>query len=130
VPWWYNSPHNFKKHFLISFFLLLLFSSKALKSYGVADMATMQVKSMDDQLYNALKIKAKADNRSLSQQVVMIIKEYLSNPGQKNQHQTNEFLKLAGSWKDDRSAEKIIQDIKNRRSKKRFDFMDNTDVFD
>jgi len=93
-------------------------------------MATMQGKSMDDQLYNALKIKAKADNRSLSQQVVMIIKEYLSKPGQKNQHQTNEFLKLAGSWKDDRSAEKIIQDIKNRRSKKRFNFMDNTDVFD
>ena len=93
-------------------------------------MATMQVKSMDDQLYNALKIKAKADNRSLSQQVVMIIKEYLSKPSQKIQHQTDEFLKLAGSWKDDRSAEEIIRDIKNRQSKQRFDFMDNTDVFD
>lgn len=43
-------------------------------------MATLQIKSMDDQLYNALKIRAKAENRSLSQQVVMIIKDYLSNP--------------------------------------------------
>jgi hypothetical protein len=93
-------------------------------------MATMQVKSMDDQLYNALKIKARADNRSLSQQVVIILKEYLSKPHKKLQHQTNEFLELAGSWKDDRSAEKIIQDITNRRSTKRFDFMDSIDVFD
>jgi plasmid stability protein len=43
-------------------------------------MATMQIKSMDDQLYNALKIKAKSDNRSLSQQVIMILKNYLSKP--------------------------------------------------
>ena len=93
-------------------------------------MATMQVKSMDDQLYNALKIRAKADNRSLSQQVIMIIKEYLSKPDKKLQHQTEELLNLAGSWKDDRSAEKIIQDITHRRSTKRFDFMDNLDVFD
>ena len=93
-------------------------------------MATMQVKSIDDQLYNALKIKAKADNRSLSQQVVMILKEYLSKPDPKLQHQTDEFLKLAGSWKGDESAEKIIQDITNRRSTKRFDFMDNINVFD
>ena len=93
-------------------------------------MATMQVKSMDDQLYKSLKIKAKANNRSLSQQVVMIIKEYLSKPDQKLQHQTHEFLKLAGSWRDDRSAETIIKDITNRRSTKRFDFMDNTNVFD
>jgi|APSaa5957512622_1039677.scaffolds.fasta_scaffold08940_4 hypothetical protein len=70
-------------------------------------MATMQIKSIDDQLYNALKIKAKADNRSLSQQVVMILKEYLSKPDPRLQHQTDEFLKLAGSWKNDESAEKI-----------------------
>ena len=93
-------------------------------------MATMQVKSMDDQLYNALKIKAKADNRSLSQQVVMILKEYLSKPDKKLQHQTDEFLDLAGSWRDDKSAETIIKDITKRRSIKRFDLMDNIDVFD
>ncbi|MBC8440681.1 MAG: hypothetical protein H8D87_13505, partial [Deltaproteobacteria bacterium] len=51
-------------------------------------------------------------------------------PDPKLQHQTDEFLKLAGSWKGDESAEKIIQDITNRRSTKRFDFMDNINVFD
>jgi plasmid stability protein len=74
-------------------------------------MATMQIKSMDDQLYNALKIKAKSDNRSLSQQVIMILKNYLSKPENQLPQQTENFLKLAGSWKDDRSAEKIIQDF-------------------
>ena len=93
-------------------------------------MATMQIKSMDDQLYDALKIKARADNRSLSQQVVMILKDYLSKPDKRAQHQTDEFLDLAGSWKDDRSAEKIIQDIAKRRSSRRFNIMDNIDVFD
>ena len=93
-------------------------------------MATMQIKSMDDQLYDALKIKARADNRSLSQQVVMILKDYLSKPDKRAQHQTDEFLDLAGSWKDDRSAEKIIQDITKRRSSRRFNIMDNIDVFD
>jgi plasmid stability protein len=107
----------------------MLYGKKWIRNEEV-DMATMQIKSMDDQLYNALKIRAKAENRSLSQQVVMIIKDYLSKPDKKAQHQTNEFLKLAGSWKDDRSAETIIQDIKNSRSTKRFDFMDNTNVFD
>ena len=93
-------------------------------------MATLQIKSMDDQLYNAIKIKAKADNRSLSQQVVMILKEYLSKSDQSLQQQTDEFLKLAGSWKGDESAEKIIQDITNRPSTKRFESMDNINVFD
>jgi polysaccharide deacetylase family protein (PEP-CTERM system associated) len=45
-------------------------------------------------------------------------------------NQTDEFLKLAGSWKGDKSAENIIQDITKRRSTKRFDFMDNINVFD
>ncbi len=74
-------------------------------------MATMQIKSMDDQLYNALKIKAKADNRSLSQQVIMVLKEYLSKPDSKLQQQTEAFLKLSGSWKDDRHTRKIIMDV-------------------
>lgn len=83
-------------------------------------MATMHIKSMDDRLYEALKIKAKADNRSLSQQIIMILKEYLANPENKIHQQTEDFLKLAGSWKDERSAEKIIESITNRRDSKRF----------
>lgn len=93
-------------------------------------MATMQIKSIDDQLYNAVKIKAKAENRSLSRQVVMILKEYLSKPENRLEHQTDEFLKLAGSWKDDRDADQIIREIADRRSTKRFDLIDRDNVFD
>lgn len=93
-------------------------------------MATMQIKSMDEQLYKALKMIAKADNRSLSQQVIMILKQYLSAPKKNQQQPAERFLELAGSWKDNRDAETIIKDIMADRSSKRFNRMENTDVFD
>jgi len=43
-------------------------------------MATLQVKSIDDKSYKLLGIKAKKDNRSISQEVITILKEYLSEP--------------------------------------------------
>jgi len=90
----------------------------------------MQIKSMNDQLYEALKIRAKEDNRSLSQQVIMILKQYLSTPEKNFQRQVENFLELAGSWKDNRNADTIIKDLMSNRSSKRFDSMEGTDVFD
>ena len=83
-------------------------------------MANLQVKSMDDQLYQALSRRARMDNRSVSQEVIAIIKDFLSKPQNANANVTDEFLKLAGSWKDKRSAEEIIKDIRSSRSTKRF----------
>ena len=52
------------------------FSSKGLI------MATLQVKGMDDDLYEALKGRAKRDNRSITQEVVTMIRESLArSPG-------------------------------------------------
>ena len=41
-------------------------------------MATLQVRSIDNQLYKALGRRAAQDNRSISQEVDAILQEYLS----------------------------------------------------
>jgi len=86
----------------------------------------LQIKSMDDQLYQALKLKAKSENRTLSRQVIMILKDYLFEPVNKAERQTDAFLKLSGSWQDNRSCE----DIMDRRSSRRFDAIEDHHVFD
>ena len=84
-------------------------------------MATLQVKGMDDRLYQALGARAALDNRSVSQEVVTIIQEFLSRPTPRTVEATRAFLDLAGSWSDSRTAEEIADQIrKARRSKRRF----------
>ena len=57
-------------------------------------MATLQVRAMDDRLYEALGRRAAMDNRSISQEVVMIVKEYLSAPDAHHKRKTESFLEL------------------------------------
>lgn len=78
-------------------------------------MATLQVKGMDDRLYQALGARATMENRSISQEVVAIIQKYLSSPLRDPQETGRAILELAGSWQDDRSAEKIARDIRRSR---------------
>ncbi len=78
-------------------------------------MDTLQVRDMDDQLYAYLKARAKRRRRSLSQEVISIIEEHLSSPDKDVYGATQEFLSLAGSWKDARSAEEIVEDIRRAR---------------
>ncbi len=86
-------------------------------------MATLQVRSIDDQLYEALGKLAARDHRSISQEVVAILKEHLSQP---LRHTTaaitnEEFLNLCGTWQEDRSAEEIADEIRaHRQSATRF----------
>lgn len=84
-------------------------------------MATLQVKGMDDHLYARLKEEAAGDRRSVSQEVVMIIESYLARSPEANRRATMKVLKLAGAWKDKRSAKQIVADIRRaRRSGRRF----------
>ncbi|MCK5192442.1 MAG: hypothetical protein KAQ71_01445 [Desulfobulbaceae bacterium] len=83
-------------------------------------MATLQVRSIEDQLYEALGRKAASDNRSISQEVVAILKEHLSQPVQ-HKSTTEKFLELCCKWKDDRTAKEISREIrKSRKSQTRF----------
>ena len=92
-------------------------------------MAMLQVRDMDDRLYERLKFAAKLDNRSISQQVVTILQNYFTSIPVKTKNATEEFLKLAGTWEDSRSAEEIIDDIHSSRvSSTRFEALDG--IFD
>jgi len=78
-------------------------------------MATLQVRSMDDQLYEALGKLAAREQRSISQQVIAILKEHLSQP-MRHTIATEDFLALCATWKDDRAAEEIVRDLRDSRN--------------
>ncbi|MCK5070917.1 MAG: hypothetical protein KAR01_10255 [Desulfocapsa sp.] len=84
-------------------------------------MATLQVRSIDEQLYKALGRRAAMDNRSISQEVIAILKAYLSYPTSRNTNSTNNFLELCNTWQDEKEENQIVEEIrKSRRSGERF----------
>lgn len=84
-------------------------------------MANLQVRDIDDRLYESLRERATREKRSISQEVILILEKYLSRPTAYDVHPTDEFLSLAGAWNDDRTADEIIDDIrKKRRNSSRF----------
>ena len=92
-------------------------------------MAMLQVRDMDDRLYDKLRFSAKLDNRSISQQVITILQDYFTSVPIKSKNATEEFLKLAGSWEDSRSTEEIIDDVyASRVNSTRFEALDG--IFD
>ncbi|MDY4830929.1 MAG: antitoxin [Treponema sp.] len=92
-------------------------------------MAMLQVRDMDDRLYDRLRFAAKIENRSISQQVITILQSYFTSVPVKTKNATEEFLKLAGSWEDSRSTNEIIDDIYGSRvNSTRFEALDG--IFD
>jgi plasmid stability protein len=79
------------------------------------NMATLQVREIDDGLYQALKSHAARQHRSLSQQVVRILESNLPDSKHSAVDATEEFLKLSGSWHDDRTAGQIAKEIRSHR---------------
>ena len=79
-------------------------------------MANLQVRDIDDRLYQSLRDRASQDKRSISQEVVLILEKYLSDPNQFSTNPTDEFLRLSGAWEDDRDADAIIQELRGNRS--------------
>ncbi len=84
-------------------------------------MANLQIKNVADDLYEEIKKLASAENRSVSQQVLFLVREYLA----KRKHLTaakspaQVLLELSGSWEDDRNAEQIVREIKSARKSSR-----------
>lgn len=79
-------------------------------------MANLQVRDIDDKLYASIRALATIEKRSISQEVIHILEKYLSKPKLFDLNPTDEFLKLAGSWEDTRSADDIIFEIKSGRN--------------
>ena len=84
-------------------------------------MANLQIKGIDEGLYTQLKHLASSQNRSVSQEVLFLIKSHLARGGAEQQIRTSAqvLLDLAGSWEDDRSADMIIEDLKKFRKPSR-----------
>jgi hypothetical protein len=86
------------------------------------EMANLQIKGIDEHLYAQIKKLAAAENRSVSQQILYLAKEYLGRRKtiQASRTPAQVLLELSGSWQDDRTPEEIIRDIKRgrRNSKK------------
>jgi len=82
-------------------------------------MANLQIKNIDEGLYEEIKRAASAENRSVSQQVLTLIRDYLAKRKQvsKLKSPAQVLLELSGTWEDERSAEEIVQDIKKARKK-------------
>ena len=80
-------------------------------------MANLQIKGIQDELYDEIKKMASTENRSISQQVLFLIKEYMNKKKYFNTLKTpaQVLMDLAGSWNDAREAEDIIKEIKDAR---------------
>ena len=94
--------------------MFLLLENRNLEPY----MANLQVKSIDDDLYESLGRRAAMENRSISQEVVSILKSYLSTPGHQHKKVNQQFLELCGSWDDERSAEDLVKLVRQDRNRK------------
>jgi plasmid stability protein len=78
-------------------------------------VATIELTNIDDHVYRALQARAAIDNRSISQEVEAILREFLAKRPYDPRKAAEAALELAGSWEDDRTAEEIIADIRNSR---------------
>ncbi len=80
-------------------------------------MANLQVKGIDDRLYEELKALAVSQNRSVSQEVIHLLKTYLTKAQhiRKGKTPAQVLLDLGGSWEDPRSAEEIVKDLRQAR---------------
>ena len=81
-------------------------------------MAVLQVRNMAEDLYGALGRRAALDNRSISQEVIEIIKTYLATPRNRCGGD-EEALRMAGSWEDSRSAGEIVSQLRQKRTSRR-----------
>ena len=83
-------------------------------------MARLQITGIDDSLYNEIKRMAHAENRSVSQQVLFLVKEQLAKAQTHAlKAPARALLELSGSWLDDREAEEIVADIRSARRNSR-----------
>ncbi len=84
-------------------------------------MANLQIKGIEDKFYSQIKEMATSENRSVSQQVLYLIKEYLTKAKQIKQLKTpaQTLLELSGSWIDTKKSDEIIEELKKNRKNSR-----------
>jgi predicted CopG family antitoxin len=80
-------------------------------------MANLQIKGIEDELYKELKRMAAEENRSVSQQALFLVKEYLARKRRLRTLETPAqiLLDLSGLWEDNQDPAKIVTQIKKAR---------------
>jgi len=78
-------------------------------------MAILQVRDVDDGLYSILKSIARREHRSLSHEVISILKSFVQKPETSAHEATNEFINLCGAWKDKKTADQLIKELRDAR---------------
>jgi hypothetical protein len=81
-------------------------------------MANLQINGIDNKFYSQIKELAASENRSISQQILYLIKEYLAKQKsiKKTKTPVQVLLELSGSWIDSKDPEDIFKDIKKSRA--------------
>lgn len=84
-------------------------------------MANLQIKGIDDRLYDTIKKLAASENRSVSQEILFLVKEHVAKRRQTVTIRTpaQVLLDLSGSWIDNRDADEIVREIKAARRNSR-----------
>ncbi len=80
-------------------------------------MANLQIKGIDEEIYSEIKKLAAAEKRSVSQQVLYLVKNYLAKKPvlDATKSPSEVLLELHGSWQEDCKANEIIRRIKAAR---------------
>ncbi len=73
-------------------------------------MANLQIKGMDDDIYAHLKALAASEHRSVSQQVLFLVRAYLARTNHLDPTKTpaEVLLDLAGSWEDPKGSGRVL----------------------
>jgi len=80
-------------------------------------MANLQIQGVDENLYSEVKKLAAAENRSGSEKILCLAREYLVKKKTVRASKTpaQMLLDLSGSCSDDRTSEEITREIKRAR---------------
>lgn len=89
-----------------------------MKNMEAKKMANLQIKGIDDKFYSQIRKLAASENRSISQQILYLIKEYLTKQKSIRKAKTpaQVLLELSGSWIDSKDTEEIVNNIKKSRT--------------
>ena len=84
-------------------------------------MSNLQIKGIDESLYTQIRELAVREHRSISQQVLFLVKDYLAKgkPLRTTQTPAQVLLQLSGSWEDERAPSEIVAEIRRARKNSR-----------
>jgi len=84
-------------------------------------MSNLQIKGIEESLYTQIKELAVREHRSISQQVLFLIKDYLARekPLRTTKTPAQVLLQLSGSWEDERAPEEIVAEMRRARKNSR-----------